>query len=161
MAWVGRDLKEHLFPPPCHGQGCQPPSQAPDQAAHGPIQHGLQHLQDEAPTCCRRGEKKQLQLTVFVLPLQALLGHQVSISTQQPCFPQLHSPTNALCLCTLGNGKHAAARFTLCLQVLGTTQPWEMARSFRSQGLELHVAIHSAVTLDCGEYFRSNLNRLH
>jgi len=38
MVWFGRD---YPVPAPCHGQGCHPL----DQAAWGPIQPGLQHLQ--------------------------------------------------------------------------------------------------------------------
>jgi len=38
---VGRDLKDHPFPTPCHGQGCH----SPDQAAHSSIQPGLENLQ--------------------------------------------------------------------------------------------------------------------
>jgi len=46
MAWVGRDLKDHEAPtPPCHRQGHQPPYLVPAQAAQGPIQPGLEHLQ--------------------------------------------------------------------------------------------------------------------
>ena len=45
MAWVGRDLKDHQAPIPCHTQGHQPPHLIPDQAAKGPIQSGLEHLQ--------------------------------------------------------------------------------------------------------------------
>ena len=45
MAQVGRDLKDHLFPTPRHGQGCQPVDQALDQ---GPIQPGLEHLQGQS-----------------------------------------------------------------------------------------------------------------
>jgi len=36
MAGVGRDLRVHLVPTSCHGQGCQPLNQTLDQAAHGP-----------------------------------------------------------------------------------------------------------------------------
>lgn len=28
LGWVGRDLKNHLVPPPCHGQGHLPPARA-------------------------------------------------------------------------------------------------------------------------------------
>jgi len=45
MAWLGRHLKEHQVPTPCYGQDCQPLNEAPDQAAHGPFQPGLEHLQ--------------------------------------------------------------------------------------------------------------------
>jgi len=45
MAWVGRDLKDHEAPTPCHRQGLQPPYLMLDQAAQGPIQPGLEHLQ--------------------------------------------------------------------------------------------------------------------
>jgi len=46
MAWVGRDSKDHEAPTPCsHRQGHQPPHLIPDQAAQGPIQPGLEHLQ--------------------------------------------------------------------------------------------------------------------
>ena len=38
---VGRDIKDRLVPSPSHGQGCHPPA----QAAQGPIQPGLVHLQ--------------------------------------------------------------------------------------------------------------------
>ena len=41
MAWVRRDLKDHLDPTLCCGQGYLPP----DQAAQYPIQPGLGHLQ--------------------------------------------------------------------------------------------------------------------
>jgi len=42
MVWVGRVMK---FQPPCCRQGHQPPYSIPDQAAQGPIQPGLEHLQ--------------------------------------------------------------------------------------------------------------------
>ena len=42
MACIGRDLK---LKPPCWMQGHQPPYLRLDQAAHGPIQPGLEHLQ--------------------------------------------------------------------------------------------------------------------
>ena len=45
MARVGRDLKDHKSPTPCHTQGHQPPHFTPAQAAQGPIQPGLEHLQ--------------------------------------------------------------------------------------------------------------------
>jgi len=38
MAQVGRDLKDHEAPTPCHSQGHQPPHLILDQAAQGPIQ---------------------------------------------------------------------------------------------------------------------------
>ncbi|EOA93912.1 hypothetical protein Anapl_14400, partial [Anas platyrhynchos] len=41
LVWVGRDLKDHPVPAPCHGQGHLPPA----QAAQSPIQRGLEHLQ--------------------------------------------------------------------------------------------------------------------
>jgi len=41
MSKVGRDLKYHPAPTPCHRQGCYPPA----QAAQGPIQAGLDCLQ--------------------------------------------------------------------------------------------------------------------
>ncbi|KAK4808149.1 hypothetical protein QYF61_000129 [Mycteria americana] len=41
LVWVGRDLKDHRVPPPCHGQGCLPL----EQAAQSPIQPGLEHFQ--------------------------------------------------------------------------------------------------------------------
>ena len=41
MAGVGKDLKDHPVPAPCHGQGCPPPA----QAAQGPIQPGFECLQ--------------------------------------------------------------------------------------------------------------------
>ena len=46
MAWVGRDAEDHQAPTPCHGQDHQPPYLILDQAAQGPIQHGLEHLQE-------------------------------------------------------------------------------------------------------------------
>jgi len=46
MAWVGRDLKDHQVPNPCHRQGCFPLNQALGQVAQGPIQTGLEHLQE-------------------------------------------------------------------------------------------------------------------
>ena len=45
MARVGRDLKDHESPTPCHTQGHQPPHFTPAQAAQGPIQPGLEPLQ--------------------------------------------------------------------------------------------------------------------
>ena len=46
MAWVGRDLKDHEAPTsPRHRQGHQPPHLTLDEAAQGPIQPGLEHLQ--------------------------------------------------------------------------------------------------------------------
>jgi len=47
MAWVGKDLKGHLVPPQSHGQDCQPLDQVLDQAAQGPIQPGLEHIQQQ------------------------------------------------------------------------------------------------------------------
>jgi len=41
MVCVGRDLRDHPVPTPCHGQGCH----STDQAAQGPIQSGFEHLQ--------------------------------------------------------------------------------------------------------------------
>ena len=43
--WAGRDLKDHEAPTPPHRQGHQPPHFIPAQAAQGPIQPGLEHLQ--------------------------------------------------------------------------------------------------------------------
>jgi len=40
MVWVGRDLKAHLVPTPCHGQGCH----LPDQLRTGPHKPGLECL---------------------------------------------------------------------------------------------------------------------
>jgi len=45
MARAGRDLKDHEAPNPHHSQGHQPPHVIPAQAAQGPIQPGLEHLQ--------------------------------------------------------------------------------------------------------------------
>ena len=44
MVWVGRDLRDHLVPIPCHRQDCHPLNQAPAQAPQGPIQPGLECL---------------------------------------------------------------------------------------------------------------------
>ena len=44
MAWVGRDLKDHQALTSCR-QDHQPPHLILDQAAQGPIQPGLEHLQ--------------------------------------------------------------------------------------------------------------------
>jgi len=41
MVWVGRDLKDHLFQPPCHGQG----HLQVDRAAQSLIHPGLEHYQ--------------------------------------------------------------------------------------------------------------------
>jgi len=41
MVWVGRHLKAHLVPTPCHEQGHLPP----DQVAQSSIQPGLEHCQ--------------------------------------------------------------------------------------------------------------------
>jgi len=46
MAWVGRDLKGHPVPTPCHGQGCHPAA----QAAQGPPNLALNASRDGAPT---------------------------------------------------------------------------------------------------------------
>jgi len=43
MVWVGRNLKDYLVQPPCHGQGHLPL----DQVAQSPIQPGLEHCQGE------------------------------------------------------------------------------------------------------------------
>jgi len=40
--WVGREHKGNQVPTPCYGQGCH----SPNQAAQGPTQNGLGHLQD-------------------------------------------------------------------------------------------------------------------
>ena len=45
MAWVGRDLKDHQVPNPCHRQGCQLLDQVLDLIAQGHIQPGPKHLQ--------------------------------------------------------------------------------------------------------------------
>ena len=45
MAWVGKDLQDHEAPNPRHRQGHHPPHLIPAQAAQGPIQPGLEHLQ--------------------------------------------------------------------------------------------------------------------
>ena len=42
ITWFGRDHEDCLVPTPCHKQGCQ----SLDQTAQGPIQPGLEHLQD-------------------------------------------------------------------------------------------------------------------
>ena len=39
------------FQPPCYRQGCQSPYLIPDQAAQGPIQPGLEHLQGPPVQC--------------------------------------------------------------------------------------------------------------
>ncbi|KAK4821804.1 hypothetical protein QYF61_003833 [Mycteria americana] len=41
MIWVAKDLKDHLVPTPCHGQGQLPL----DQVAQSPMQPGLEHFQ--------------------------------------------------------------------------------------------------------------------
>jgi len=43
--WVGRDLKDPEAQTPHHRQGHQPPHFIAAQAAQGPIQPGLEHLQ--------------------------------------------------------------------------------------------------------------------
>jgi len=48
MAWVGRDLKDHLIPTTLP-QGCQSLFQAPDEVSQGPILPGLEHLQGLLP----------------------------------------------------------------------------------------------------------------
>jgi len=46
MAWVGKDLKDHQAPTPTrHRQGHQPPYLISEQAAQGPLQPSLDHLQ--------------------------------------------------------------------------------------------------------------------
>ena len=45
MAWVGRDPKNHEAPTSLLQAGPQPPHLIPAQAAQGPIQPGLEHLQ--------------------------------------------------------------------------------------------------------------------
>jgi len=46
IALVGRDLKDHQASTPCHRQSHQPPHLILGQAAQGPIQPGLEHLQE-------------------------------------------------------------------------------------------------------------------
>ena len=41
MVWVGKDLKDHLVPIPCPGQGHLPL----DQVVPNPVQRGLEHFQ--------------------------------------------------------------------------------------------------------------------
>lgn len=48
MVWVGKDHKNHLVPPSCHGQGCVPPA----QAAQSPVQPGTQCFQEHPSTRC-------------------------------------------------------------------------------------------------------------
>ena len=48
MVWVGRDLKDHLVPTPCHGQRHLPL----DQGAQSPIQPGLEHCQGWGTHSC-------------------------------------------------------------------------------------------------------------
>jgi len=43
MAWVEKDLKDHLVSPPCPGQSCQPL----DQAAQSHVQSGLECIQGQ------------------------------------------------------------------------------------------------------------------
>ena len=45
MGWVGRDLKDHQAPIPCHMQGHQPLYLILDKAAQDPIQPDLEHFQ--------------------------------------------------------------------------------------------------------------------
>lgn len=47
MSWVGRNLKDHPVPTPCHGQVCHLPDQVLDQIAQAPIQPSLIHLQGQ------------------------------------------------------------------------------------------------------------------
>jgi len=42
MVWVGRDIKDHTDPTPCHGQGCNPVNQSLDQVAQGSVSLNLQ-----------------------------------------------------------------------------------------------------------------------
>jgi len=44
MAWVGKDLKDHQVPNPCHWQGHQSSDLVLDQTAQGPVQPGFEHL---------------------------------------------------------------------------------------------------------------------
>ena len=46
LGWTGRDLKGHLVPPPCHGQGCHPPVQLPRASSN----LALSASKDGAPT---------------------------------------------------------------------------------------------------------------
>jgi len=45
MAWVARDVKDHQVPTLLLRAGCRPLNQPLNQAAHSPIQPGLEHLQ--------------------------------------------------------------------------------------------------------------------
>ena len=47
MGWVGRDLKNHQVPTPCHRQGCQLLDQVWHHVAKGPIQPDPEHLQGQ------------------------------------------------------------------------------------------------------------------
>lgn len=50
MAWVGRDLKDHLVPTPLPSEGCQLQDQALDQASQIPIQPGLEKRRKKKET---------------------------------------------------------------------------------------------------------------
>ena len=47
VEWLGMEGTSRIIKlqPPCYRQGCQPPHFILDQAAQGPIQPGLEHLQ--------------------------------------------------------------------------------------------------------------------
>jgi len=40
MVWVGRDLKDHLVPPPRHGQGLLPPAQVAQSPSNPALNTG-------------------------------------------------------------------------------------------------------------------------
>ena len=52
IEWLGLEGISRIikFQLPCQRQGCQQLDQALDQIAQGPIQPGLEHLQDEVST---------------------------------------------------------------------------------------------------------------
>jgi len=75
MAWVGRDLKGHLVPTHCSGQGCQLLDQEVDQVAQDSIQSDLNTSRDEASTTSLGSLFQHLiTLSVKTLPLTTNLN---------------------------------------------------------------------------------------
>jgi len=78
MAWVGRDLKDHEAPTPCHRQGCQPPYQILDQAAQG-----LERLQGQGSPS-KPPSHKQVRTDELLTPGRAVHLVMVSLSSNLP-----------------------------------------------------------------------------
>ncbi|XP_039554546.1 uncharacterized protein LOC120497316 isoform X1 [Passer montanus] len=76
LVWVGRDLKDHLIPTPCHGQGHLPLSQA---APSPSVQPGLGHCQGCRAAPASPGRQSSAREELQAEP--TLLGERVPQET--------------------------------------------------------------------------------